>query len=80
MVGVASARAAVPAGVGIPPVGPDRASVDEDRAAPRHDATVPEPFEVVGRVVAGRGAILVDGRPVGADGWDPYSGWDGRSG
>ena len=44
------------------------------------DATVPEPFEVVGRVVPGRGAILVDGRPVGADGWDPYSGWDGRSG
>jgi thiamine-monophosphate kinase len=30
--------------------------------------------------VPGLGAILVDGRPVDADGWDPYSGWDGRSG
>jgi len=41
---------------------------------------VPAPFEVVGRVVPGSGEVLVDGRVVGADGWDPYSGWDGRSG
>lgn len=43
-------------------------------------ASVPEPFEVVGGVVAGTGGVLVDGRPVGSDGWDPYSGWDGRAG
>ena len=43
-------------------------------------APVPAPFEVVGSVVAGDGGVLVDGRPVGADGWDPYSGWDGRAG
>ncbi|RZS65996.1 thiamine-phosphate kinase [Agromyces ramosus] len=43
-------------------------------------ASVPEPFEVVGSVVAGTGGVLVDGRPVGSDGWDPYSGWDGRAG
>jgi len=41
---------------------------------------VPAPFEVVGSVVAGNGGVLVDGRIVGADGWDPYSGWDGRAG
>jgi len=41
---------------------------------------VPEPFEVVGRVVDDPGQVLVDGERVGADGWDPYAGWDGRSG
>jgi len=41
---------------------------------------VPGPFEVVGRVVDAPGQILVDGERAGADGWDPYSGWDGRSG
>ena len=40
----------------------------------------PSPFEVIGRVVEGAGRILLDGREAGADGWDPYSGWDGRSG
>jgi thiamine-monophosphate kinase len=43
-------------------------------------AHVPDPFEVVGRVVDGPGEISVDGVRAGADGWDPYSGWDGRSG
>jgi thiamine-monophosphate kinase len=41
---------------------------------------VPEPFEVVGRVVDRPGEVLVNGERAGADGWDPYSGWDGRSG
>jgi thiamine-monophosphate kinase len=41
---------------------------------------LPAPFEAVGRVVAGDGEVLVDGRVAGTDGWDPYSGWDGRSG
>lgn len=41
---------------------------------------VPDPFEVVGRVVPAPGEVLVDGRGIAADGWDPYSGWDGRSG
>jgi thiamine-monophosphate kinase len=40
----------------------------------------PAPFEVVGRVIDAPGEILVDGVRAGADGWDPYSGWDGRSG
>ncbi len=44
------------------------------------DATLPEPFEEVGRVVAGSGRVLVDGVPADALGWDPYSGWDGRAG
>jgi thiamine-monophosphate kinase len=44
------------------------------------DTRVPGPFEVVGRVVDAPGQILVDGEQAGADGWDPYSGWDGRSG
>ncbi|WP_173924308.1 thiamine-phosphate kinase [Agromyces sp. Marseille-P2726] len=43
-------------------------------------AEVPMPFEVVGRVVDEPGAVLVDGVIAGADGWDAYSGWDGRSG
>jgi thiamine-monophosphate kinase len=41
---------------------------------------VSEPFEVVGRVVDRPGEVLVNGERAGADGWDPYSGWDGRSG
>ena len=41
---------------------------------------VPEPFEVVGRVVPAPGEVLIDGRGIDAEGWDPYSGWDGRSG
>ena len=41
---------------------------------------LPEPFELVGRVVDTPGEVLVDGAIAGAEGWDPYSGWDGRSG
>lgn len=41
---------------------------------------VPAPFEVVGRVVPAPGEVLIDGRGIDAEGWDPYSGWDGRSG
>jgi thiamine-monophosphate kinase len=41
---------------------------------------LPEPFELVGQVVDTPGAVLVDGAVAGAEGWDPYSGWDGRSG
>jgi len=26
------------------------------------------------------GEVLIDGRGIDAEGWDPYSGWDGRSG
>jgi thiamine-monophosphate kinase len=43
-------------------------------------ADVPAPFEVIGRVIEAPGELRVDGRAVGADGWDPYSGWDGRAG
>ena len=43
-------------------------------------ARIPEPFELVGRVVDVPGEVLVDGAIAGAEGWDPYSGWDGRSG
>lgn len=43
-------------------------------------STVPAPFEVIGRVIEAPGELRVDGRAVGADGWDPYSGWDGRAG
>lgn len=43
-------------------------------------AGIPEPFEVIGRVVEGPGRMLLDGRDIEADGWDPYSGWDGRAG
>jgi thiamine-monophosphate kinase len=41
---------------------------------------IPEPFEVVGRVVEGDGIVRVDGEVAGAEGWDPYAGWDGRAG
>lgn len=41
---------------------------------------IPEPFEAIGRVVEGAGRVLLDGRDIAADGWDPYSGWDGRTG
>ncbi|QEO15703.1 thiamine-phosphate kinase [Agromyces intestinalis] len=41
---------------------------------------LPEPFTVVGRVVAGEPAVLLDGVDVAAIGWDPYAGWDGRAG
>lgn len=44
------------------------------------DAAVPAPFEVIGRVVDRPGRLLVDGEPIEALGWDPYSGWDGRAG
>ena len=43
-------------------------------------AEIPAPFDVVGRVVDEPGTVLVDGVIVGSDGWDPYAGWDGRSG
>jgi thiamine-monophosphate kinase len=41
---------------------------------------VPAPFDVVGRIVPAPGEVLVDGRGIDAEGWDPYEGWDGRSG
>lgn len=41
---------------------------------------LPEPFEAIGRVVDAPGAILLDGGAVDAEGWDPYSGWDGATG
>jgi len=44
------------------------------------DVDVPAPFEVVGRVVPAPGEVLIDGRGIDAEGWDPYSDWDGRSG
>jgi thiamine-monophosphate kinase len=43
-------------------------------------AAVPAPFVPVGRVVDAPGRLLLDGEPVEALGWDPYSGWDGRTG
>ena len=44
------------------------------------DVDVPAPFEVVGRVVPAPGEVLIDGRGIDAEGWDPYADWDGRSG
>ena len=41
---------------------------------------VPKPFKAIGRVNGASGVVSVDGRPVAALGWDPYSGWDGRRG
>lgn len=41
---------------------------------------LPAPFERIGRVVDGHGRLTLDGEPVEALGWDPYSGWDGRAG
>lgn len=41
---------------------------------------VPEPFQRVGRVIAGDGVVRVDGEVAGAGGWDPYAGWDGGAG
>lgn len=44
------------------------------------DATLPEAFRVIGRVRVGAGVTL-DGEAVGGVlGWDPYVGWDGRTG
>lgn len=43
-------------------------------------SVVPAPFEVVGRVVDAAGRLFVDGESVESLGWDPYSGWDGRTG
>ncbi len=43
-------------------------------------AAVPEPFEPIGRVTAESGVLRVDGQAIDALGWDPYSGWDGRTG
>ena len=44
-------------------------------------AALPAPFEVVGRVVPGRRRDpRRRTRRSAADGWDPYSGWDGRAG
>ena len=43
-------------------------------------AEIPAPFERIGRVTGASGVLSVDGRPVAALGWDPYSGWDGRTG
>jgi len=41
---------------------------------------LPEPFEAIGLVTDVAGALFVDGMPIDSAGWDPYSGWDGRSG
>jgi thiamine-monophosphate kinase len=44
------------------------------------DVAVPDSFRVIGRVTAGSG-VTVDGGPVGGVlGWDPYEGWNGRTG
>lgn len=43
-------------------------------------SAVPAPFEVIGRVVDAPGELRVDGVAIAAEGWDPYSGWDGRAG
>jgi thiamine-monophosphate kinase len=44
------------------------------------DATLPDGFLVIGRVVDGTGVTL-DGAAIGGVlGWDPYVGWDGRTG
>ncbi|MCD2442486.1 thiamine-phosphate kinase [Agromyces sp. SYSU K20354] len=42
--------------------------------------SLPDAFEVIGRVVDDAGRLFVDGAAVPADGWDPYAGWDGRAG
>ena len=49
------------------------------RDVPRRRRRCPRAFEVDRpRRARRRGAMLVDGRPyAGADGWDPYRGWDG---
>ncbi|MDQ0892678.1 thiamine-phosphate kinase [Agromyces ramosus] len=44
------------------------------------DTSVPEPFMTIGLVTAASGVLSVDGRPIDTLGWDPYSGWDGRTG
>lgn len=41
---------------------------------------IPEPFVAIGTVIAGDGLVRIDGEVAGAGGWDPYAGWDGRSG
>ncbi|WP_139416859.1 thiamine-phosphate kinase [Agromyces laixinhei] len=43
-------------------------------------AALPEPFEAIGRVTDAAGLLFVDGIAIDSAGWDPYSGWDGRSG
>jgi thiamine-monophosphate kinase len=44
------------------------------------DATLPDGFRVIGAVLEGTGVTL-DGQAVGGVlGWDPYVGWDGRTG
>ncbi len=45
------------------------------------EATLPGGFRPIGVVVAEpRGVVLRGGAPVDADGWDPYSDWDGGVG
>lgn len=47
------------------------------------EGAVPQPFRVIGKVLAadGEARLSVDGRPYGGErGWDPYSGWDGAVG
>jgi thiamine-monophosphate kinase len=44
------------------------------------DTELPDGFRLIGRVLAGSGVSL-DGQAVGGVlGWDPYVGWDGRTG
>ncbi|MCP2030536.1 thiamine-monophosphate kinase [Okibacterium sp. HSC-33S16] len=44
------------------------------------DVAIPSGFRVIGRVMAGAGVTL-DGTPIGGVlGWDPYEGWNGRTG
>ncbi|MGW9629149.1 thiamine-phosphate kinase [Agromyces sp. NPDC055520] len=41
---------------------------------------LPAPFEAIGTVTDAAGLLLLDGVAIDGAGWDPYSGWDGRSG
>ncbi|WP_244285317.1 thiamine-phosphate kinase [Cryobacterium shii] len=38
---------------------------------------LPDGFRALGTVTDAAGTILLDGRPHGQGGWDPYRGWDG---
>jgi len=44
------------------------------------EAPLPAAFRPIGRVAEGRGRVLLDGRPLEPEGWQPYRGWDGAAG